>query len=117
MMMRKLDLTRIREILINEQIALAADIQNEQDKLQQYIEENPDLLDLADKRLQQEIVAELLSHKEQRLIQVQATLKRLDEGKYGICAECGNEINPERLKAIPYAALCVNCQERLERNR
>jgi DnaK suppressor protein len=117
MTMSKLDLTRIREILIDEQIALAADIQNEQDKLQQYIEENPDLLDLADKRLQQEIVVDRLSHKEQRLTQVQAALKRLDEGKYGICAGCGNEINTERLKAIPYAALCVNCQERFERNR
>ena len=115
--MSKLDLTKIREILICEKTALAADIQNEQDKLQQNIEENPDLLDLADHRLQQEIVADLLSHKEQRLTQVQAALKRLDEGKYGICSRCGNEINRERLKAIPYAALCVNCQERFERNR
>lgn len=115
--MRKLNLMSIREILIAEQIVLAADIQNEQDKLQQYSEENPDLLDLADQRLQQEIVVDRLSHKEQRLTQVQAALKRLDEGMYGICARCGNEINPERLKAIPYAALCVNCQERFERNR
>lgn len=115
--MRKLNLTSIREILIAEQIVLAADIQSEQDKLQQYIEANPDLLDLADQRLQQEIVVERLSHREQRLTQVQAALQRLDEGKYGICARCGNEINPERLKAIPYAALCVNCQERFERNR
>ena len=115
--MRKLNLMSIREILIAEQIVLATDIQNEQDKLQQYSEENPDLLDLADQRLQQEIVVERLSHKEQRLTQVQAALKRLDEGKYGTCVRCANEINPERLKAIPYAALCVNCQERFERNR
>jgi DnaK suppressor protein len=115
--MSKLDLARIRENLLDQQIELAADIQSEQDKLQQYIEANPDLLDLADQRLQQEIVVERLSHREQRLAQVQAALQRLDEGKYGICARCGNEINPERLKAIPYAALCVNCQERFERNR
>jgi DnaK suppressor protein len=115
--MSKLDLTRIRENLLDQQIELAADIQSEQDKLQQYIQENPDLLDLADQRLQQEIVVDRLSHKEQHLTQVQAALKRLDAGKYGICARCGNEINPERLKAIPYAALCVNCQQRFERAR
>ena len=113
--MRKLDLTRIREILMYEQIALAADMQNEEDKLQQQSEENPDLSDLADKRLHQEIVVSRLSLMNQRLTQVQAALKRLDEGKYGICARCSNEINPERLKTIPYTTLCVSCQERFER--
>ena len=113
--MSKLDLTNIREILIDDQRNLAADIKNEQDKLQQYIEENPDSLDLADRRLHQEIVVSRLSHMKQRLTQVRVALKRLDEGKYGICARCGNDINPERLKAIPYTTLCVNCQERFER--
>ena len=112
--MSKLNLTLIRETLIDEQVTLAADIQNEQDK-QQYIEENPDSLDLADRRLHQEIVVSRLSHMKQRLTQVRVALKRLDEGKYGICARCGNDINPERLKAIPYTTLCVNCQESFER--
>ena len=113
--MSKLDLTNIREILIDEQRNLAADIKNEQDKLQQYIEENPDQFDLANTGLQQEVVVGRLSHMKQRLEQVRAALTRLDEGKYGICARCGNEINPERLKTIPYTAFCVNCQERFER--
>jgi RNA polymerase-binding protein DksA len=117
MTMSKLDLTKIRETLIDEQRALAADIQSEQDKLQQKTEEIPDLLDLAHDRLNQVIVADLLSHKEQRLTQVQDALKRLGEGKYGICVKCGNQINPERLKAIPYAALCVNCQQSFEHKR
>jgi DnaK suppressor protein len=115
MTMSKLDLTIIREILIDEQIALTANIQNEEDKLRQQSEENPDLSDLADKRLHQEIVVSRVSLMNQRLTQVQAALKRLDEGKYGLCARCGNEINPERLKAIPYTTLCVSCQARFER--
>jgi RNA polymerase-binding protein DksA len=117
MTMNKLDLTLIRETLIDEQVMFAADIKNEQDKLQHYVEENPDTFDLADKRLHQEITLNRLGNMEERLIQVTAALKRLDEGLYGICARCGNDIHPERLKAIPYATLCVNCQERLERVR
>ena len=115
--MSKLDLTLIRETLINEQVTLADDIQTEENKLQQFqfVEENPDLSDLADKRLHQEIVVSRLSLMNQRLTQVQAALKRLGEGMYGICARCGNDINPERLKAIPYTTFCVNCQERFER--
>lgn len=98
--MSKLDLTRIREILMDEQITLAADIQKVETNLQQDLEEN---------------VVSRLSLMNQRLTQVQAALKRFDEGKYGLCARCGNEINPERLKAIPYTTFCVTCQEQLER--
>lgn len=113
--MSKLDLKIIRRILMTEQVALAADVQNEENRLKPQIEENPDLSDLADKRLHQEIIASWLSLLNHRLTQVQAALKRLDEGKYGICARCGNGINPERLKAIPYTTFCVSCQERFER--
>ena len=115
--MSKLDLTFIRDTLVGEQETLAADIQNEQNKLQQHIEENPDPFDLADQHLHQEIIMNRLGHMEQRLEQVMDALKRLDEGLYEICARCGQDINPERLKTIPYTTLCVNCQERVERVR
>ena len=113
--MSTLDLTIILEILMEEEIALAADMQNEEEKLPQQNEENPDQVDLADQRLHQEIVVSRLSLINQRLTQVRAALKRLDEGKYGICARCGKDINPERLKVIPYTTFCVSCQEHLER--
>lgn len=115
MTMSKVDLTIIRQTLVNAQVTLVADIQNEENKLQQDVEENPDLFDLANRRLHQEIVVNQLSHMNQHLRQVRAALKRLDEGVYGICASCGNDINPKRLKAIPHTTLCVNCQERYER--
>lgn len=113
--MSKLDLKIIRKILIDEELALVSDIQNEAGKWHQQSEENPDLSDLADKRLYQEIAVSRVSFMNQRLTQVRAALKRLDEGKYGICAKCSTHINPERLKAIPYTALCVSCQARFER--
>lgn len=47
--------------------------------------------------------------------QVNAALARLDAGKYGICENCGEEINARRLEALPYATLCVDCQARMER--
>lgn len=39
-----------------------------------------------------------------------AALKRMDEGNYGICAGCGNEINEDRLVALPYASTCIKCR-------
>jgi len=41
--------------------------------------------------------------------QVQAAIRRIDDGTFGQCTECGGKIADERLQAIPYAALCVEC--------
>jgi RNA polymerase-binding protein DksA len=41
--------------------------------------------------------------------QIQAALKRIAEGKYGICAKCGQSIDPRRLKALPTAVTCISC--------
>jgi DnaK suppressor protein len=51
------------------------------------------------------------------LAQVDSALQRLDEGTYGMCARCGNAINPERLEALPYATYCITCQSEIERTR
>jgi RNA polymerase-binding transcription factor len=46
----------------------------------------------------------------QHLELVEAALARLDAGAYGACTTCGRPIAPERLEAIPWAALCIDCQ-------
>lgn len=45
---------------------------------------------------------------------MEGALRRLQQGSYGICAECGNEIEIERLRAVPWAVRCIECQEGLE---
>jgi DnaK suppressor protein len=40
---------------------------------------------------------------------VRAAIRRVDEGRYGICVTCGEAISPERLAAIPEAAECIDC--------
>ena len=56
----------------------------------------------------------LLQNAERLLAQVEAALARFQKGKYGICERCGEHIDPARLKALPYARLCMNCQQRAE---
>jgi DnaK suppressor protein len=46
------------------------------------------------------------------LTEIEAALARLDDGSYGECVDCGEQINSERLEALPAAARCVNCQAR-----
>ncbi len=47
--------------------------------------------------------------------QIDAALQRIDAGEYGICRDCGQEIDPRRLAALPYALLCTECAARRER--
>ncbi len=49
------------------------------------------------------------------LERINEALRKIDDGSYGSCDRCGKSINPDRLKAIPYATLCISCQEIVER--
>ena len=53
--------------------------------------------------------------RERRLIRkIQSALQRIDDGTYGICEECGEEIGVARLKARPVTRLCINCKAKQE---
>jgi DnaK suppressor protein len=51
---------------------------------------------------------------ERLLDQVEDALESFEAGTYGLCVQCGEEIDPARLKALPYATLCLSCQQRRE---
>jgi RNA polymerase-binding protein DksA len=46
----------------------------------------------------------------QSVEEIDRALAKIDDGSYGICEQCGEQIPKERLKALPYAALCVRCK-------
>ena len=53
--------------------------------------------------------------RERRLIRkIQAALQRIEDGSYGICEDCGEEIGVPRLKARPVTKLCINCKSKQE---
>lgn len=53
--------------------------------------------------------------RERKLIsKIQGALERIDDGSYGICDSCGEDIGPERLQARPVTTLCIDCKKRQE---
>jgi len=70
-------------------------------------------------RLQQQLSREVAIHnldREARLLQsVQAALSRFDDETFGVCLGCEEEIPEKRLKALPWALYCLDCQERMDR--
>ena len=53
---------------------------------------------------------------EARMAQIEEALERQRAGTYGICVNCGAQIDPERLRARPEATLCIDCQRQKERS-
>jgi DnaK suppressor protein len=49
-----------------------------------------------------------------RLKSIRSALNALDRGQYGECTNCGEDINEKRLAAVPWATLCIACQEMIE---
>src|SRR6266566_381685 len=51
-----------------------------------------------------------------QLRDARAALRRIQEGSFGTCQECDEDIHPKRLAAVPWAAYCIQCQEAVDRN-
>ncbi len=54
---------------------------------------------------------------EARLREIDHALDHIRDGIYGICERCGRQIDPERLRIVPEATLCVSCKSELEKQR
>ena len=64
--------------------------------------------------IQEDIEFALIQMKSETLNKVNEALRRLDEGTYGNCFECGEEIAEARLRALPFAVRCKDCEEARE---
>jgi RNA polymerase-binding transcription factor len=71
--------------------------------------------DLASVTLDREIDYTLGENAEQVLGEIDAALKRIDDGTYGTCTKCGKQIGSERLEARPWASLCIDDARSAER--
>ena len=67
--------------------------------------------------IQDDIEFALIQLKAETLSKIAAALTRLEEGTYGYCYECGDEIAEHRLRALPFAARCKECEEVVEIER
>jgi DnaK suppressor protein len=64
--------------------------------------------------IQDEIEFALIQMKAETLSKIDEALRRLEEGTYGYCFECGEEVSERRLRALPFAVRCKDCEEARE---
>lgn len=113
-MNEKLNTTQIRQVLEKEHQMLLASIQVEVKDTEEEDLTNPNQGDLAQTYDSQQREAYIDSIIEEKLERIEKALQRLDQGVYGKCLKCGQDIRTERLVALPYAEMCMKCQERKE---
>lgn len=73
------------------------------------------MADVATDSYDREFSLGLASNERKFLFELDDALKKIEEGAFGICEECKSLIAKTRLKAVPYARLCVKCQEKKEK--
>jgi DnaK suppressor protein len=74
----------------------------------------PDPTDRASMESSRNSVLRIRDRERKLIFKIQEALRRLDDGEYGICEECGEEIGIERLKARPVTTLCIACKSSQE---
>jgi DnaK suppressor protein len=108
----------LKNILESRRRELMAEVRS---KMKHVRDENSDesqgVLDAAETSeadIQDDIEFALIQMKTETLKKIEDALTRLDEGTYGNCFECGDEISERRLRALPFAVRCKDCEEARE---
>jgi DnaK suppressor protein len=107
---------KLRQVLLRRCNALRESLSGELSYLHTY--EEPIVGDFADAALDGDyglVNAHLAQAESRELARIEHALKRMREGGYGVCEDCGRPIPLARLQALPYATLCIRCQSSAER--
>ncbi len=87
-------------------------------RLQEYKESGgsrlPDVIDIASSTFGDELTLQMAESEIRELRQIEDALTRIHSGTYGVCKNCGTIIPRNRLKALPFATLCVKCKAKEE---
>jgi DnaK suppressor protein len=80
------------------------------------IEKSADQMDEIQYATERDLAIRNVDRETTLLRQVKAALRRIHDGGFGACLDCEEPISPKRLAAVPWAALCIRCQETADRN-
>jgi len=72
------------------------------------------MADVGTDNYERDIMIELIQNGEEGVRNIDTALEKIEDGTFGVCELCAKKINKERLKAVPYAKLCIDCQREEE---
>ncbi len=111
--MTKSELEKYRTALEEKKAEIADALKNRDDIA---IEKAADAIDEVQLAGERELAIRNLDRESGMLRKVRAALARIEDGSFGTCMHCDEEISPKRLKAVPWAPFCIRCQELADRH-
>ena len=112
--MTKIELGKFKKILEQKQDELERFVRN-RDGIT--IEKSADALDEVQHAAERELAIRNLDRESNLLRNVRSALRRIEEGTFGVCMHCEEDISPKRLAAVPWAPYCIQCQEQADRSK
>ncbi len=100
-------LTERRKVLTDRLAELTARLREIDEELESHA--SPDWEDMAVEREEDEVLEQMGTSGKVEIAKINAALKRMEEGEYGYCVTCGDEISPERLDVLPHTPFCRSC--------
>lgn len=114
--MKKKDIDRFKKLLAERRQAIIDSADNMREQGMGFDPEDlPDEVDLASTEAGQSLNLRLRDRELVLLKKIDKTLKKIDDGEFGVCERCGEEIGVKRLEARPVTDLCIRCKEEQER--
>jgi DnaK suppressor protein len=113
-MMTKIELKKFQTTLLSRQSELEGLIRNREAAA---IETSADALDQIQHAVERELALGTLARESVGLRDTRAAIRRIDDGVFGACIDCEEDISMKRLAAVPWAARCIPCQERWDREK
>ena len=110
--MTKIEVGKFKKILETKQEELERIVRN-RDAIT--IEKSADALDEVQHASERELAIRNLDRESNLLRNVRAALRRIEDGSFGTCLHCEEEISPKRVAAVPWAPFCIQCQEQADR--
>lgn len=105
---------QVRKMLIEQKQEILQKIRGKKDQL---TKQSGDFIDIATDSLEHELNYIFEEREREKLHNIDRALKRIKEGTYGECDECGDDIELERLLALPFARFCLDCKAKQERQK
>ena len=111
---------RLKRLLVEKRKEVLKDIRNDTSRYikgesKQLVDTALDDGDWSIVDLAEDINLQHLGAHREDLLKIDEAIRKLDEGTYGICEDCGDEISEQRLKILPYAIYCIDCKEKREK--
>jgi DnaK suppressor protein len=107
------EMNQFKEILARKEVELARVLQT-RDAI--VIEKSADQMDEIQYASERDLAIRNVDRESALLRQVKAALRRIHGDSFGICLDCESAISPKRLAAVPWAPLCIQCQEAADRS-